>query len=216
MKFQSQVVYRLAELNHLDSLIECVQQSFPSPQGETMARILDIKPEDYLSFTRSVCEKAVAEKLSWVALAECDKVVGFCISEPMSTAPLYSDLNLNPKFFPLFALLEELDNRYLITTTTDPEEIFHLYMLGVLPAYSGHGIGRELLKGSVNFAREKGFTIAVAEATGVVSQSLCRSLGFETKASVAYDSFVFAGGRPFRDVTEPRCCNLMERVLCQP
>jgi GNAT superfamily N-acetyltransferase len=168
-----------------------------------MARILDIKPEDYLSFTRSVCEKAVAEKLSWVALAE-------------STAPLYSDFNLNPKFFPLFALLEELDNRYLIATTKAPEEIFHLYMLGVLPAYSGHGIGRELLKGSVNFAREKGFTIAVAEATGVVSQSLCRSLGFETKASVAYDSFVFAGGRPFRDISEPRCCTLVERVLCQP
>jgi len=181
-----------------------------------MARILDIRPEDYLSFTRMVCEKAVTEKLSWVALAESNKVVGFCISEPMSTAPLYSDFNLNPKFFPLFALLEELDNRYLITTTTDPEEIFHLYMLGVLPAYSGYGIGRELLKGSINFAREKGFTIAVAEATGAVSQSLCRSLGFETKASVAYDSFVFAGRRPFRDVSEPRCCTLVERVLCQP
>ena len=216
MKIQSQIIYRLAEFNHLNSLIECVQQSFPSPGGETIARILDIRSEDYFSFTRMVCEKAVAEKLSWVAISEMDRVVGFCISEPMSTAPLYRDFNLDPKFSPLFALLEELDNRYLITTSADAVEIFHLYMLGVLPAYSGNGIGRALLKGSLNFAREKGFTSAVAEATGEASQGLCKSLGFETKASVAYDSFVFGGKRPFKNITEPRCCTLVERMLCQP
>ncbi|NDG28076.1 MAG: N-acetyltransferase, partial [Proteobacteria bacterium] len=45
------------------------------------------------------------------------------------------------------------------------------------------------------------------------SQTLCQSLGFETKASVAYDSFFFNGTQPFRDIKEPRTCILVERDL---
>jgi len=214
MKTQFQPVFRIAEFHHLESLIECVQQSFPFPEGETMASRLGIRPEEYLPFTQLVCETAVADKLSWLALDESENVLGFCIAEPMCKAPRYSDLELGPKFSALFALLEELDNRYLSTTSADSREIFHLYMLGVLPTFSGNGMGRELLRRSLNFAREKGFTLAIAEATGTRSQNLCQSLGFKTKASVAYDSFFFDSTRPFRDIKEPRTCVLVERELC--
>lgn len=213
MKTPFQTVFRIAEFSHLESLVDCVQQSFPYPQGETMASRLGIRPEEYLPFTQLVCEKAIADALSWVALDESENVLGFCISEPMYKAPRYSDFQLSTKFSALFALLEELDNRYLSTTSADSKEMFHLYMLGVLPTFSGNGMGRELLRRSLNFAREKGFTLAVAEATGTRSQTLCQSLGFETKASVAYDSFFFNGTQPFRDIKEPRTCILVERDL---
>jgi ribosomal protein S18 acetylase RimI-like enzyme len=213
METQSPIIYKLAEAHNLESLVDCVQQCFPAPNGETMACELNVLPEDYYPFTRLVCEKAIEEKLSWLALDNSERVIGFCLSEPMSTAPLYSDHSLSEKLFPLFALLEELDNRYLINTAETPEQMFHLYMLGVLPIFSGKGIGRELLKGSVNFGRELGYKVAIAEATGTGSQTLCRNLGFESKATVPYEDFIFAGKHPFKGIKSPRSCVLMEKLL---
>lgn len=207
------ITYELADVDSLDSLVECVQKCFPAPGGEVMARALNITAWDYLSYTQLVCEKAIGDQMTWVAKGSDSQILGFCITEKLASAPKYSEYGVSPKFKPLFRILEELDETYLARTQFSPQEILHLYMLGVRPEFSGMGIAVELMNKSLSFAKKEGFKVAIAEATGEISQKICLNLGFEVQATVNYKTFEYSGVQPFYKIDRPESCVLVQKLI---
>ncbi len=201
--------FRPSDVNRL---VDCVQSCFPAPRGEIMARILNIMPEDYLSYTQRVCEKAVKDSMSVVARnIDTDEIAGFCINEDFVGMPSYQKMDISPKFGALLAILDELDEEYRTANQPNRGEIFHCYMLGVNEKYQGQNLGRLLTMASAEKAKSLGYRSIVAEATGVISQKLCHELGFKVVAERSYQSFRFSGETPFIDIQEPRVCVLVER-----
>src|SRR5262245_5698862 len=110
-------------------LVDCVQDTFPAPEGEVMARTLGIGRTEYLRYTELVCAKAIRERRSFVARDESGRCAGFCINEDFAAAPDYRREPIDLAMQPLLALLEELDARDARARV--PGVTFHLYMLGV-------------------------------------------------------------------------------------
>ncbi len=192
-----------------EALIRCVQASFPL--DEPMAVSLGLSLDAYYAYTKKVCERAVSDNLTIVATTEHHGILGFCINEDLASAPSYSQEPIHPKMLPLVAFLEELDHRYFEKRGKPiAGEVFHLYMLGVAPAFRRQGMARELLEQSFRVARSAHFQSAVAEATGVHSQAMLKSLEFTEVAKVDYPSFQYHGQRPFALLEKPASCKLME------
>lgn len=206
-------VFELLTSQDKERLVECVQECFPAPQGETMANVLELTPQRYLKFTEMVCNKAVEDGLTFVAKNAEGGIIGFCIAEDFVSAPRYSGCDLDSRFTALFAILEDLEARYLSDRQIEANEVLHLYMLGVRTEYCRQGVGRELLAGMLHFARENGFSYAVAEATGTASQKILKRMGFEVRAAVPYVSFTLEGKQPFSTLKSPEACLFVEKLL---
>ncbi len=209
---KEEIRYELAETQDTPGLVDCVQRNFPT--REPMAIALDLSPADYLSYSRLVCEKAIQDRLTWVAKSTATgSILGFCINEDYQSAPDYSASALNPKILPILALLEDLDRQYLSPNNARKGDIFHLYMLAVDAEYAGTRIGTTLLRKSLNLAKGLGYQRAAAEATGPASQSLCRKLGFLERGSVAYADYRYDGRCLFAEVEGVTHCWLFEGRL---
>lgn len=58
------------------------------------------------------------------------------------------------------------------------DDVFHLAMLGVLPAFSRRQLGKLLVDGALDLARERGFRAAYARSTGSYADRMFSDLGF--------------------------------------
>jgi len=117
------------------------------------------------------------------------------------------------RFAPILALLDDLGGPFLKSRTILPGEVLHIFMLAVDPQFAGRGIGRNLLQYTVENAREKGFTTAIAEATGKTSQKIFREQGFTETNRVEYGSFLFRGTHPFEPIRDQGAVLFMEKRL---
>jgi ribosomal protein S18 acetylase RimI-like enzyme len=214
---QSQNEFAFVKLtqSHLESLIACIQTSFPAPNGEVMAKHLGIFPEDYLSYTEIVCAKAADDGLTYLAYHQpSSEVASFLICETMISAPQYSAMRISPKFRPLIAILEMLDRKYHEYRRGNLDDTLHLYMLGTAPEYRRFGLGRLLISRAIEDARRNGFKRLIAEATGLGSQALLENMGFTCLFEEAYRDYNLDGTQPFKDLTGPTHCKLVEYSIC--
>ena len=207
MNHTPQFEIRRAKEGDFFGRMQCHLLSFAHERGEALMNALEISPQESESFSRFVCEKAISEGVSvlaWDRLNE--KVAGFCINEPFSTIADFRHLPLPHKFFPLFDFLKQLDDVAGARVRVPSAKIFHLFNLGVLHEYRRFGIAKRLILESLEMAAQHGFEYAVAETTGVGSQTLCGRLGFNTLHAVPYAEYEFSGERPFAGIHEPKEC----------
>lgn len=210
MKQEIGIHYDLIGPEDQSQLVELIQDTFP--EHEPMARALRLTRADYLPYTDLVAAKAVRERMTVVArLNGTRRFVGYCISEDFYQCPTYSMEKINPRMFPILDLLESLDR--CIPAPAKAGEVFHLYMLGVLPEYARLGIGRRLIENSLRLARESGFQSAVAEATGPYSQRICEKMGFNERGAVHYAGFRHGGRAVFESIPAALACRLVELPL---
>jgi ribosomal protein S18 acetylase RimI-like enzyme len=208
--------YKLTELTKedVDETLECMLRTFPSPSGEVMARSLEITPDDYRSYGELVCQKAVKDGLSLLLRdAVGERICGFLIAEDFTSLPDYRLKKVSQKFLPLLCLLEELDDQYCDLRNPKPNEVLHLYMLGVDPSCSKKGLGRWLVQAALELGTQAAYSSAIAEATGVASQRICQSMGFEKVCGIGYRNFDFQGNHIFRGIESPSECILVEKIL---
>jgi len=59
----------------------------------------------------------------------------------------------------------------------------------------------------------KGYRTGVAEATGLVSQHICRKFGFVDRFEIPYKTFTFQGKRVFESIEGHRSIILMDKAL---
>lgn len=198
----------------MEQTVDCMVDTF---RDEPMTKALGITKDEFKYLAGIYAKKAAKERLSIVAKDDDDgSVIGFCISEDLISGPPEGIDGTDEKFRPIMDLLSSLDENYNESKPYDMEngDTFHLFMAGVREPYRGTNVASTLIDRSLGLANSRGFSYAVAEATGPVSQHILRDkFGFAEKFSVDYDQFVYGGARVFESIREPRSCILMEKRL---
>jgi ribosomal protein S18 acetylase RimI-like enzyme len=158
--------------------------------------------------------RAVAEQLSVVArMAATGELVGALLADDFGT-PTPPGLDaVAPRFGPIGALLDSLDDRYRASRKIAPGGFLHLFMVGVARHAGGRGIAHNLITTTLANGKARGYRVAVTEATGSVSQHVFRKLGFRDVLAAPYQDFVFDGARVFSSVVGQDATILMEREL---
>lgn len=209
------IIYEPLQEKYLEQAIECLVETFS--KGEPMTKALGITPAEFRHLAGIFAEKAVKDGLSTVAMDRATgRIVGVCVSEDLMSEPPEGMDKIHAKFYPIMSLLSELDEGY---TKSRPHEIgkgevFHLFMAGVRESYRGQSIATTLIYENLNLAKLKGFSYAIAEATGPVSQHILRDKsGFAEKFAVEYESFAYEGEHVFENMETPSACILVEKRL---
>jgi len=158
--------------------------------------------------------KALAERLTIVARdSSTGELLGALLTEDFAT-PLPTDVAMAaPDFAPLGSLLEGLDNRYRAAHPVEPGTHLHLFMLGVATQVACRGVGSTLVATCLANGRQRGYTTAVTEATGAISQHVFRKLGFRELFLASYKTFQFHGERVLASIAEPEGTILMARSI---
>ena len=97
----------------------------------------------------------------------------------------------------------------------DHMKVFHVFMLAVAEEYTGKGLATYLVDASTKLAQDKRFTVAIAEATGLGSQTVFRRLGYieRKECHVEYSQFQAKDGTcPFQGLTATHFM-MMEKSL---
>ncbi|XP_017024097.1 arylalkylamine N-acetyltransferase-like 2 isoform X2 [Drosophila kikkawai] len=96
------------------------------------------------------------------------------------------------------------------------DRIFDVRVLSVDSSYRGRGIANELVKQSVALAKQKGFSLLKTDATGIFSQKIFKSLGFEVFAEQPYDKYMDDDGQIILPVEAPHTkLQLLYKKMCK-
>ncbi|ETW92076.1 MAG: hypothetical protein ETSY1_45285 [Candidatus Entotheonella factor] len=165
------VVYDILKIGDVSGASRCLAITFST--GEPMAKSLGITEEEFLVFAEILCKRAVKEELSIIARCQkTDHIIGCCIAEDFTTEILGDLKEINPNFIPIFALLNELDEKYKKQHMIQKNEILHGLMLGVLKTYSRLDIGKNLTELVCALGKARGYKAAITEATSPITQHM--------------------------------------------
>ena len=208
--------YEMLSEANLFGAVRCVSESFT--KNEPMSRHLGITQAEFANFAQACYSELIDEQLSLVAIDEnTNQVIGVRISEDYcrQDQELYID-GLSPKFFPLFSLLDELALKFRQLRKILPGTYAHMFMVAVAEGFTSRGIAPTMYRLFLNIAIKRGFTWAVTEPTGMISQHILGTkFGFHELHRVKYADFEFEGTRPFADLMGHECAMLMEKELAE-
>jgi ribosomal protein S18 acetylase RimI-like enzyme len=182
--------------------------------AEPPAVAMQLTREDLSQFVALLCPKALAEGLTIVARdVDSHQLVGVVLTDDFAAPPGLDPSSYSRKFLPIFALLESLDAQYRRGRSIDPGRYLHLFMLAVDARFAGQGISQQLVRECLSNGEAKGYTHAVTEATGVVSQHVFRKAGFVERCRRSYQEYRYEGGAVFASIREHEATILMDRGL---
>ncbi len=206
------VEYGLLEAGEVDGMARLLGDTFSRDDPPSVA--LELSSADIRSLVSAFGDRALSEQLTVVARdASTGQLVGALLSDDFGT-PLPPGLGLAaPRLVPIGALLRSLDEQYRARHAVEPGTHLHLFMLGVSHGSSGRGIARKLIETCVAHGKRRGYSTAVTEATGRISQHLFRKLGFEELFGASYQGFLFDGQPVFSSIAEPEGTLLMVRRI---
>ncbi len=204
------IEYGILEAGELDAMAALLAEAFSLHEPPAVAVGLTWPEIDGL--VRTFGDKAVSEQLSMVArVASTGNLAGALLADDFGTPPPVGLDTVAPGFAPIGALLDSLDEPYRASRDVVPGTYVHLFMVGVSHDHAGQGIAQHLITRCLANARERGYGMAVTEATGTVSQHVFRKLGFRDIFATSYKDFVFEGECVFRSIVGTDAAILMER-----
>lgn len=206
------VRYRVLHPGDVEEMTTLIAATFS--RAEPMAAALGLPPEVVREVVSVFAGRAVEDGLTFVA-RDCatGEMVGALLAGDFAAPPPEGMEAVDERFHPIAALLEELDARYREGRSMRPGEYLHLAMLGVSPAAAGRKVGQELMELCLENGARRGFRTAVTEATGTVSQHVCRKHGFVERLTCRYRSFRFEGRPVFASIRDHHGTMLMDRPL---
>ncbi len=206
------IIYEVLDEQSVTQAIHCLTTTFPA--YEPMTKCLGISQEVFYDFAEMFVQKTVRDNLSIAAKDRwTGKLLGCQISEDFHGEPPAKLNRLYPGFEPILALLDTLDSIYRITHHTHQNELYE-FMMGVYPEYKGRNIGYNLLKVSHMLGRMKGFTGAIAEVTGPISQRIfIEKHNYHVLEEIEYKRFNFHGRTCFEGIADCATCKLVYKEL---
>nr|XP_012215337.1 PREDICTED: dopamine N-acetyltransferase [Linepithema humile] len=90
------------------------------------------------------------------------------------------------KFKTIFGLLYKVNDKIDLFEKYDVDKLFECRILSVDENYRGKGLASILMADSVETARNAGFKVCKADATGAYSQKVCLKHGFQVEAEIPY------------------------------
>ncbi|KAJ8719447.1 hypothetical protein PYW08_011622 [Mythimna loreyi] len=120
--------------------------------------------------------------------AALERLCAVTIADGLSLAAIEGD-----------TVLGELDlfNRFQV------DKILECRIISVDENARGRGLAKELMSRSIDIAKENGFKLFKADATGAYSQRICSSLGMEIIRTVRYVDYKDSTGTPVFNVPPP-------------
>jgi N-acetylglutamate synthase-like GNAT family acetyltransferase len=207
-----EILFQTMQPSDIEETATCISQVFSS--FEPLAKTVKISFNEFYEFALPICKKAADEEISIIAKDQkTGEVVGFIISEDFITIESDHPAGISHKFEAVFSLLSELENNYRRCHPVKLGQVLHIFMLGVKEKYTKRHIATTLVKANLNLAKHHNFEIAVAEATGVVSQHIFDKLGFKEEFSIEYKSYKFKDKHIFSSIEHSPHCRLMSYAL---
>jgi len=213
---QDGIEYGPLDCTTLEGAIQCISDVFV--KNEPMTQALGITISEFQHFARAAYPPLAEAGLSFVARdGKTGQVIGCRISEdlyqPEEPPPIP---DLCPKFFPLFAALEELGRHFFEIREVTPRKYIHLFMIAVREEYGGRGVAPTMNRIFFKHVKDLGFTHAVTEPTGAISQHiLVNKFGFKVLRKLSYQDFHFEGEPIFKDIQGHDGIMLLEKDLSE-
>ncbi|MEM7195122.1 MAG: GNAT family N-acetyltransferase [Pseudomonadota bacterium] len=193
--------YSVCEVSDTDDMCQLFAHSFT--QFDPPPRALGVSVAEFEQLVRVVAENSVADGLSILAReTNTGRIAGAFLVEDAASPEPQSVENLSEKFAPAFALLKRLGESYWSTRSPARGEYLHLAFLGVEHSFFGRGIAGALVHKALENGRNRGFSMAVTEATNIVSQHIFKKIGFVERAHERYAEFRYEGKAVFSQAEE--------------
>ena len=202
--------YELFNLQVCDAVAAVVAEAFAGYEPMMVAQNIPVnRMADYL---RSLGQVLAQEELAVVALdIKTDRVVGALITRDfVYMLDMVSDEGEDP----INAILNTLDRQYTRMKTIRRGQYLHLNLLAVAQQHTGRAVAQNVVRLCLENGRQKGYRIAVTEATGLASQYIFREThGFVARYEIPYQTFRYQGRRPFASIKEHPSVILMDKSL---
>jgi ribosomal protein S18 acetylase RimI-like enzyme len=204
--------YDVAKPSDLDDIVRLLAQVFSESEPPAVAMALSFG--DMKHFLQLVVPRVILYGLTVTSRSkDTGKLAGVLLTDDFASPPALDLRQISPKFLPILSMLEILDEQFRRGRTVSPGEYLHLFMLAVDGQFAGRGIGQGLIKGCVDIGLQKGYRMALTEATGRVSQHIFRKNGFADRFSVSYRDFVYENKVVFASIREHEKAILMDKSL---
>jgi ribosomal protein S18 acetylase RimI-like enzyme len=164
-------------------------------EDEPMSVAVGVTVAEMEQLLLPAAEQIVADGLTVVARdTQTGEMAGVLVTDDFAAPLPLGAAGASPKFDPIFALLERLDEEYRQDRSVSRGEYLHLFMLATEARYRGRGVAGRLVRACLENGERLRYRQALTEATGVVSQHVFLGAGFAERLHAAYrDIPAFAG-----------------------
>ncbi|KAL4715774.1 hypothetical protein ACJJTC_006353 [Scirpophaga incertulas] len=173
-----------------DAVLQHLRDSFFADEPLNKAVQLCQRGQPHAALER-LCTATMADGLS-IAVLENDM-------ESIEKIQQSSDAKFNKIFTILYTVSRDLD----LFDTFDVDRIMECRIISVADQARGRGLAKELMKRSIQLAREEDFKLFKVDATGAFSQRICSTLGLRELRKVRYAEYCDSSGKPIFCVPPP-------------
>jgi ribosomal protein S18 acetylase RimI-like enzyme len=208
----SGIQYGICQSADIEEMVGLLAETFSLHDPPAVA--VGLTAREFEVFVRLLGPRAAADGLTIIARsARTGEIAGALLTEDSATLPPHGMDQLNGKFAPIFDILGQLDADYRQGRAFHPGEVLHLFLLGVGRSFGGRGIAQQLVHDCLENGRERGYRLAVTEATNGVSQHIFRKLGFVDRVSRSYRDHRFEGKAAFAAIEGHEGPVLMDKAI---
>ncbi len=204
--------YGLLRSSDRNAVVELLAKVFSAAEPPAVA--MGLRAADLEKFVGLLCPRAAEDGLTIVARdLDSGRIAGVILTDDFAVPPALAPGAFSDKFLPILAMLESLDEQYRQGQAMVAGQCLHLFMLAVDERFAGRGIAQQLVTACLENGRQRGYTHAVTEATGVVSQHVFRKMGFGERHRAPYRDYRYAGRAVFAGIRDHEAAILMDRAI---
>lgn len=195
----SGIQYGICESSDVGELVSLLGEAFSLYDPPAVA--VGLTAAEFETFVRLFGARAVADRLTIVARsADAREMIGALLTEDSASPPPSGMDQLSTKFDPINDILGQLDTDYWRGQASRPGDCLHLFLLGVARSFGGRGVAQQLVATCLENGLQRGYRLAVTEATNSVSQHIFRRLGFADRVERSYRDHRFEGKATFASI----------------
>ena len=206
------IEYSVAQPSDAKDVVQLLAKVFSESDPPAVA--MDLSFDEMKGFLELFVPDVLLQELTIVARSKEDgKVAGVMLSDDFALPPALAPSQISPKLMPILSMLAVLDEQFRTGKEISAGQFVHFFMLGVASHFAGQGIAQGLVQACVDNGSRKGYSAALTEATGRVSQHIFRKNGFVDRVSVSYRDFLHEGKAVFAAIRGHAAAILMQRPL---
>ena len=212
LKEIDEIQYGICEPYDVNEMVTLLGDVFSRMDPPAVA--VGLTPAEFEAFVKLFEAKAVEQKLTIIARsAGTREMAGALLTEDSASLTPDGMGGLSKKFDPIFNILGELEGEYRRGDVPHPGECLHLFLLGVSRSWGGRGVAQKLVETCLQNGLQRGYRLAVTEATNNLSQHIFRKLGFTERVQRSYQDYRFEERSPFADIEQHLGPVLMDKRI---
>ena len=203
------VSYELLDTDSSDQAALVVAQAFAG--YEPMAVAQKISVHEFVAYLKSLGPVLAEEGLTVIAQdRQAGEIIGVLVTRDFAQT-IASEGGEGTG--PISALLNALRQPYVQTRMIGAGAYLLLNLLAVSDRHKGRSVAYNMVRLCLENGIRKGYTNAVTEATGIISQHIFRKCGFVERHEIVYKDFTYEGGKPFESIERHPSAILMDKAL---